>query len=137
MESPIYILGAGNLGKYVAHALRQHAKHRNITFLFTRPREMEEFKAWGRSIECVNPDGTVDVTGGFRSEFLRENTILQGRRFDSLVVATKGYETDDALRRIQKRVRRRTDLLFLENGLGMSKCSQQNACFGRLTMSGL
>ncbi|KAI0435294.1 hypothetical protein F5Y09DRAFT_336776 [Xylaria sp. FL1042] len=120
--SRIYVLGVGNLGKYVAHALRQRHPRLPITLLFHRADLASEWDAAGRVITKV-ADGMSDKRAGFDVEFLFDSTGHKSPRMPEapikhLIVATKTYMTVSAIDLVKGRLRNDSSILFLQNGMG-------------------
>lgn len=113
-QSPIHILGLGNLGKLVAHALASsHPAPPQITLLLHRP---ELSAQWGQCINVVTK-GVPDPRAGFQIEetFGEERGLIR-----HLIVATKTYATIPALKPLRHRLTNESTILFLQNGMGMS-----------------
>jgi len=125
-DDTIYVLGVGNLGKYVAHSLMKQALG-SVTLLFHRPGLKEQWQSAGSQIQCVT-DGTPDATSGFGVEVLppsEPSAVDQAHQkpdekpIKNLIVATKTYMTTGALERVKGRLGPRSTILFLQNGMGM------------------
>ena len=121
-ESPIYVLGVGNLGKFVAHALKKHHPWLHISLLLHRSGLLSEWEAAGRAIECVT-DGISDKRTGFDVELLSfsagENDVqMPNTPIKHLIVATKAYMATSAVSLVKHRLRSTSSILFLQNGMG-------------------
>ncbi|RWA07195.1 hypothetical protein EKO27_g7918 [Xylaria grammica] len=112
----IYVLGVGNLGKYVAHALRKRHPRLPITLLFHRDDLESEWDAAGRAITLV-ADDVSDKRMGFDVEFLFDSTG-RGSPIQHLIVATKTYTTASAVDVVKGRLGKDSSILFLQNGMG-------------------
>ncbi|KAI0544323.1 hypothetical protein F4679DRAFT_565477 [Xylaria curta] len=112
----IYILGVGNLGKYVAHALRKRHPRLPITLLFHRADLKSEWDAAGRAITLV-ADDISDKRMGFDVEFLSDSTGHKSP-IKHLIVATKTYTTASAIDLVKGRLGKDSSILFLQNGMG-------------------
>lgn len=115
--SPIYILGLGNLGKLVAHALASsHPAPPQVTLLFHRPELAAQWNKAGRCIDVMTK-GVSDPRYGFQTEetFGDESGFIR-----HLIVATKTYATGSALKPLRHRLSNESTMLFLQNGMGMS-----------------
>ena len=122
----IYVLGVGNLGKYVAHSIMKQAPG-SVTLLFHRPDLEEQWQSAGSQIQCVT-DGVPDATSGFGVEVLppsepptadQAHQKLDQTPIKNLIVATKTYMTTSALERVKGRLGPESTVLFLQNGMGM------------------
>lgn len=113
----IHILGAGNLGQYLARGLRKQNPQLPVTLLFHRAGLLEDWKAAGEEIECV-ADGAVDRTGGIDVELLGGGEG-EAAPIRHLIVACKTYMAVSALRQVQGRLDAKSTIVFLQNGMGM------------------
>ncbi|KAH8839035.1 hypothetical protein MCOR02_002470 [Pyricularia oryzae] len=112
METPIYILGLGNLGKYVAHALKKQSSRTHVTLLLHRESLLEEWQRCGQTIDCVR-DGASDKLSGYSTDLLSGSSPI-----NNLIVTTKTYKTVQALAPIRHRLGPESSILFLQNGMG-------------------
>ena len=116
-QSPIHILGLGNLGKLVAHALASsHPAPPQVTLLLHRPELYSQWDKAGHYIDVVT-NGVSDRRGGFQIE---ETSGEESSLIRHLIVATKAYATIPALKPLRHRLRDESTMLFLQNGMGMS-----------------
>lgn len=111
----IHILGAGNLGQYLARGLVKQNPKLPVTLLFHRDGLLRDWKAAGEVIECET-DGKVDRTGGIDVE------LVDGKAGSSpishLIVACKTYMTVPALATVKGRLSKESTIVFLQNGMG-------------------
>jgi hypothetical protein len=121
VENRIYILGVGNLGKFVAHALRRQHPSLPITLLFHRNELLSKWDEAGRTIGCIM-DGVFLETKGFDVELLSMSTQDGAQMLNSpikhLIVATKTYTTASAISLVKHRLESTSNILFLQNGKG-------------------
>ena len=130
----IHVLGVGNLGKYVAHAMASASPKTSnpITLLFHREGLEEQWRAAGSGIRCIMTNGVADMRSGFRVESLLPTTSASTYTSTStsvcttppmpikyLIVATKTYNTASALSLVRDRLDPESSVLFLQNGMGM------------------
>ncbi|EUC27239.1 hypothetical protein COCCADRAFT_41970 [Bipolaris zeicola 26-R-13] len=111
-KSRVYILGVGNIGKFFAYALRKQHPGLPISLLFHRPSLIGDWDASGRTIECVT-DAVSDKRTGFDVEIVSSTDPI-----DNLIVATKTTVTACALGSVKHRLRKSSNILFLQNGIG-------------------
>ena len=111
---PIYILGVGNMGKFVASALRQHYPLLPITLLLHRDDLVSKWEQAGKAIECIT-DGKSTKATGFEIELLSHEGQTP---IKNLIVATKTYSTASAVGMVRHRLGSDSSILFLQNGLG-------------------
>ena len=109
----IHILGAGNLGQYLARGLVRQTPKVPVTPLFHRRGLLDDWEAAGEAIECVSGRG-VDRTGGVDVELLENGN----EPIRHLIVACKTYMTVPALKRVRSRLSRQSTIVFLQNGMG-------------------
>lgn len=112
-QSPIHILGLGNLGKLVAHSLASsHPAPPQVTLLLHRPELSAQWDKAGHYIDVVT-QGVSDPRAGFQIEetFGEESGLIR-----HLIVATK----IPALKPLRHRLSHESTMLFLQNGMGMS-----------------
>lgn len=112
----IHILGAGNLGQYLARGLVKQNPNLPVTLLFHRNGLLSDWKAAGEAIECVT-DGAIDRTAGIGVELLDD--AEEAEPIKHLVVACKTYMAVSALKQVQKRLDENSTVVFLQNGMGM------------------
>ncbi|KAI0867493.1 hypothetical protein GGS24DRAFT_507771 [Hypoxylon argillaceum] len=112
----IYVLGIGNLGKYVAHSLRKQHPRLPITLLFHRADLESAWDAAGRAITLV-ADNKSDKRMGFDVEFLFDPAGHKSP-IKHLIVATKTYTTASAIDVVKGRLGKDSNILFLQNGMG-------------------
>ena len=116
-QSPIHILGLGNVGKLVAHALASsHPAPPQVRLLLHRPELSAQWDKAGRYIDVVTK-GVSDPRAGFQVEetFGEESGLIR-----HLIVATKTYATIPALEPLRHRLSNESTMLFLQNGMGVS-----------------
>ncbi|KXX82700.1 putative 2-dehydropantoate 2-reductase [Madurella mycetomatis] len=121
----IYVLGVGNLGKYVAHSLMKEAPG-PVTLLFHRSSLEDQWRSAANGIQCIT-NGVPDTRSGFRIEVLPSSAqsplkcsnkqyALDPIKY--LIVTTKTYMTTGALELVKDRLSSETSILFLQNGMG-------------------
>lgn len=126
LDDAIYVLGVGNLGKYVAHSLMKQDSG-PVTLLFHRSSLEDQWWSAGSGIECIT-NGVPDTRSGFRVEVLplliqsplkysNKQYALEPIKY--LIVATKTYMTAGALELVKDRLNSETSILFLQNGMSM------------------
>nr|ABR28366.2 bassianolide synthetase [Xylaria sp. BCC 1067] len=123
-ESRIHILGVGNLGKFVAHALRKRHPQLPITLLFHRADLVSEWDAAVKAITCVT-SGVSDKSTGFDVEFL-SNSTGHKTLIKHLIVATRTYMTVSAVDLVKRRLESTSSILFLQNGMGKNRHRAMN-----------
>ncbi|KAK0701520.1 ketopantoate reductase PanE/ApbA-domain-containing protein [Apiosordaria backusii] len=121
MTNPtIYILGAGNIGKYVAHALATHVPSVPVTLIFRKRDSFKKFIDSGRKLTRWIDDKTQDSKSGFGAEYIGQSYKLnRAMPISNLIVATKGQQTLDPVGILAPRLGRNSTVLLLQNGLGV------------------
>ncbi|KAK3353710.1 ketopantoate reductase PanE/ApbA C terminal-domain-containing protein [Lasiosphaeria hispida] len=110
----IYILGVGNLGKLIAHSIKQVAPEQPITLLFRSQDRLDSWKAAGGIISCKTPEGEWQETAGYDAENSKPNSAS----IKYLIITTKAQHTVDALNQIKLRLVQKSQLLLVQNGMG-------------------
>lgn len=132
VDRRIYILGTGNIGCLVAHALSRIPARPPITLLFHKPALLNTWDKQGRSIELIT-NGLSERGGPFDVELaLPERTINplsesaeeategvnEGSPINNVIITVKAPQTVSALTAIKDRLTRRSTIVFLQNGMG-------------------
>ena len=124
LDSRVYILGIGNIGKLVAHSLAGIPNPPPITLLFHRSGLLQDWKAQGEELDLVT-QGISLKRKGFQTELaipldhVGSVTREQSSAIQNLVVAVKGPRTVAALSTIAHRLDRESTIVFLQNGMGI------------------
>ncbi|KAH8650075.1 2-dehydropantoate 2-reductase [Xylariales sp. PMI_506] len=121
----IYVLGVGNIGKYIAYYLAKQSPRLPITLLLHRPNLVNEWRSEGQGITRVLQD-IPDIKTGFEVELLPNppdglhelNHQDTHRPIKHLIVTTKTYATASALGAVQHRLHASSTVLLLQNGMG-------------------
>ncbi|KAK4165566.1 2-dehydropantoate 2-reductase [Cladorrhinum sp. PSN259] len=117
-NSAIYILGLGNMGKFVAHSLRKYNPEQPISLVFHKDTMFDAWRQEGSGITSIR-NGVSDYQGGFDvvgCESLKHG--LRNQPIRNLIVATKSYSTVDAIRDMAHLLDKDSNILFLQNGMG-------------------
>ena len=145
----IHILGAGSIGRFVAHAVAGAPGHPPITLIFRSQRMLQKWKQFGQSIQVVT-DGYGESRHKFETEILSEQVprlvsistssvhldaplSTNGRSgsavhsqmpFGSdmirqLIISIKAPFVVRALSRVAHRLSRDSTILFFPDGMGL------------------
>ena len=120
----IYILGLGNIGKFVAHSLAGIPNPPPITLLLRGKKILKEWNNCGRSIDIVQHK-TSDLRTGFDIELaippedVNPSDLETYDTIHNLIVSVKAPNTVSALSQIAYRLSPDATILFLQNGMGM------------------
>jgi 2-dehydropantoate 2-reductase len=146
MDKGIYILGLGNMGKYVGYALmnsrnQQHMKTQlhdlfpPVTLLFHRPGLVADWENAGSRIsytselalghqpitDDVSRPARLVCSTRFHTELIGASTTeSEPAIIKHLIVATKTHATTAALASIKHRLSKDSHVMFLQNGMGTS-----------------
>ncbi|KAJ4294722.1 hypothetical protein N0V88_004956 [Collariella sp. IMI 366227] len=120
----VHILGIGSIGKYVAHALGMvclSPKHLNrCVSLLLRRSDFGSWAAEGCAIRGVSLNGRCNVAvEGFEVEDVAEQPRFGPNHIHDLIVATKAPATVSALQALKPRLSKESNILFLQNGMGV------------------
>ncbi|KAL2196708.1 ketopantoate reductase PanE/ApbA C terminal-domain-containing protein [Corynascus similis CBS 632.67] len=148
MDRGIHVLGLGNLGKYVAYALRRG--HRTdivpplppVTLFFHKLSLLRHWESAGRSISYIPELDTLPSevrkhgrATGFRVELLGDAitgaqlgeierhpdvTVGSDAPIKYLIVATKTIATTSAIAPVVHRLSKDSHIIFLQNGMGVA-----------------
>lgn len=133
-ESPsqrrIHVLGTGNIGATVAHALAglPDPIRPRITLLLHRKSLLDAWRKGGEKLDVLRyEDGASQPRGGIDVELVEQQpseTVASAsagkEKIDHLIVSVKAAQTVSALRPIKDRLGPDSTILFLQNGMGSS-----------------
>ena len=131
LTSPIYILGVGNVGKFVAHSIKAHAPETPVTYMFHYSSLDSEFKASGKGIRYRSliaeeqasswsepvPIDYEMLNGSPQSPAAESAASQKAAPIENLIVTTKAYQTIPILRSIKDRLHSSSNVLFLQDGI--------------------
>lgn len=109
------------MGSLVAHELALSGKLAPTLLLKSRPR-LDAFHNDGSTINVVRPLGSESVTSKVRLNALVGPPVGKDGKsthIDNLIVATKTYATFSALKPYLSNISKDTNVLILQNGMGM------------------
>ncbi|KXS98367.1 hypothetical protein AC578_4698 [Pseudocercospora eumusae] len=115
----IYILGVGNVGKLLAHAIKTLPEPPNVTLLMHSKALLEAWEAGGKSVVVQSQDG-IECSTGYDVELVQpdSHTSSTWTPIRYLFVATKTFATSSALESIRSRISSETRIYFFQNGIG-------------------
>lgn len=124
---PIHIIGAGRLGKYVAHSVASLPFAPPVTLILHTGSLMKRWHDEGRAIKIlrhgrlyIQDQVRVEFAGapgrGFRNFQAKEpaSSVIK-----NLIVTTDGFQTLPALTAIRDRLQSSSTILFLQDGMGI------------------
>ncbi|KXT10978.1 hypothetical protein AC579_5171 [Pseudocercospora musae] len=115
----IYILGVGNVGKLLAHAIKTLPEQPDVTLLMHSKSLVEAWESGGKSVVVQNQDG-IERSTGYDVELVQPDSHISSTRtpIRHLFVATKTFATSSALESVQGRISSETRIYFFQNGIG-------------------
>jgi 2-dehydropantoate 2-reductase len=112
----IHILGVGNVGTFVAHALRALLPPSPAITLLLRAHAQAAFREAGYKIVVTDvASGLSQQQTGFR--VIDPADASTTSEIQNLIVATKGYQTRASLAPIMHRLSPKSTVLLLQNGI--------------------
>jgi 2-dehydropantoate 2-reductase len=131
LDPRIHILGVGNVGRFVAHALRGIPRPPPVTLLLPRSGMLRQWEESPRRL-VVHTEGESEARGGFDAEVAAPRIRVHGREIDSdpcpgesnepinsLIVANKTPSVLQYLSAVKHRLNPRSVICFLQNGMGL------------------
>ena len=119
----IHVLGAGNLGVFMAHSIRKSHPELPITLLVRRSAMLKSWVEFGRCVEILT-NGKSELQYKFDVEAFdttESNVPKREATISNLIVATKASSTKAAVEQVMNQLRTTSTLLFLQNGMGELK----------------
>ncbi|RHZ65520.1 ketopantoate reductase family protein [Aspergillus thermomutatus] len=117
---PIYILGVGSVGSFIAHSLRSLPEPPPVTLLLHREDLYQEFasKGWKLGLQ-LGEYGVLEERTGFDVELLASKSApVSTDPIHYLIVTVKASATTSALEPIKHRLGRHSTICLFQNGLG-------------------
>lgn len=114
----LYILGAGSIGCLIAHAYASLENAPIVYLILRNDDQIEEFKSFNSEIRLGKrfidgcPTSSVEVRC-CKPETIPASTI------NNLIVATKVYQTADALRPLTQYLNKNSNIIIVQNGMGV------------------
>lgn len=114
--SKVHLLGVGAMGSLLSHELVQAHPHiiPNFTMLFKDSVSFDSFKHQDSKLVM----NKLDNTSSF-STINSDYRVPVESKIENLIVATKTHQTTDALRKYVDHITPDTNILLLQNGMGM------------------
>lgn len=123
-----YILGAGNVGSFVAHSLRGVSEQVPITLLLHNEGLLKAWESNGKRIELIADESSttrrgfdVELAGAVTSQASGsgQKAAMRSDVIETLIVAVKTLHTVSALSVIRDRLTSESTVIFLQNGMGV------------------
>jgi 2-dehydropantoate 2-reductase len=131
LDPRIHILGVGNVGRFVAHALRGIPRPPPITLLLPRYQRLLDWNKSPRRL-VVHTEGESEARDGFDVEVAAPRMRVHGREINSdpqpgesdepinsLIVANKMPSVLQYLSAVKHRLSPRSVVCFMQNGMGL------------------
>ncbi|KAJ5884994.1 hypothetical protein N7495_009504 [Penicillium taxi] len=123
----VHVLGVGNVGTFVAHALASRQNPPPITLLFHHSGFYEEFRKKKKSLS-ITYNGLENTQKGFDVEFL-SNGVWQSDRVDEdtqtdgpiecLILCSKATKATKAIQQVSHRLNSDSSVVLMQNGMGI------------------
>ncbi|KAF1947219.1 hypothetical protein EJ02DRAFT_440435 [Clathrospora elynae] len=139
LDRRIHIMGVGNVGSFIAHALRGIPNAPPVTLIFARWEKLNEWTESSQRLTLIT-DGDAEIRDGFDAEIaiprirfhgkeVGLNTASQGPSEDSLsgestepisslIICSKAPYVLQGLSSVKHRLGKDSVILFLQNGMG-------------------
>ncbi|KAL3480483.1 ketopantoate reductase PanE/ApbA C terminal-domain-containing protein [Aspergillus californicus] len=117
ISKPIYLLGLGSIGSFIAHSLRSIAHPPPVTLLIHRADLYKQLSSRKLGLR-IGEDGPLDEQSGFDAELLSGTPSSCTDPIHHLIVTVKAPATVTALQPYKHRIGRETTICFFQNGLG-------------------
>jgi 2-dehydropantoate 2-reductase len=114
----IHILGVGGIGGLISYELSTIKDKPEITLLFRSPAKVNHFKSINQSEIYINrifKNPAEIVSSIFESGTAADLT----GNIENLIISTKTYQTHDALKPYLQFINKDTNILLVQNGLGV------------------
>ena len=124
MSRTIHLLGAGNVGNFIAHSFAGIPNPPSMVLLLRDHSRLRDWRRSKESIEVIR-NGIHEVRKGFDVEVLTSKSIKQAQDespstpIHSLIVSVKAADTVAALSSVASRLTRDSTVLFMQNGMGV------------------
>ncbi|CUM63194.1 uncharacterized protein PRCAT00000763001 [Priceomyces carsonii] len=120
----IFTLGAGAMGSLVTHEISNSFASTQLVLLLRNQRRVEQFLKDGSEITIVrSQDGNILKSTTKHDVILRppRNRDDEPEIIENLILATKTYQTENALEKYVSNLDKTSNILIVQNGMGMSE----------------
>lgn len=124
-SSNIYILGAGSMGGLVGYELSTLANKPNITLLLRNAAKVNHFNTVNKSTIYINRL-FKDPIERVSAKFSAATSADIGEEIENLIITTKTYQTEEALKDYLPFIKPTSNILLIQNGLGVVDQLYQN-----------
>lgn len=114
----IHILGVGNIGKLIAHALVNKEPAAQVTLLLHRSGLLDDWEAAGQTLDIIT-NGVSNKNGHYDVELVTDSS--QNTSIQKIIVATKAARAVSALQQVKHRLSAQSTILFAQNGMGTTE----------------
>lgn len=126
----IYVLGAGSMGSLVAHELKtMHPNIAQTILLFKNQQRYNGFIAKDSQLTISRQNGDNIHTSQSQMPSWAQPPTLKGGGYapiDNLIISTKVYQTEAAIKPYISNITPKSNILFLQNGMGMVERLTEN-----------
>lgn len=114
----VYVLGAGSMGSLVAHSMALSNPEISMVLLLKSQARLDNFVKNNSELSVTRQHGTIrQKVAAARVPLIKEDR--SPAHIENLIVATKTHHTESALEPYLKNISASTNLLLLQNGMGM------------------
>lgn len=119
MTEPIYILGGGSMGCLIAYELSLIKPEYDIVLLFRNEDKCKRFEKGGFKVTLHRAPENIDVSAQVKCS-CPTRVVAAGEKISNLIVCTKTYQTESALEDYLPLIEPSSDILFVQNGMGVA-----------------
>lgn len=129
----VHVIGLGSIGTFAAHSISEIPSGPTVTLLLHRKSLLQEYRSANSQIQFESRDGKKITSRGYELETLFDGQWHSGlpdsqeddswkvnrEPISNLIVCVKATQTVSAIRSLVGRLNRDSNILFLQNGVGM------------------
>lgn len=108
------------MGSLVAHELARNTATKPLLLLKTKKR-LDAYNSEGSTLTLLRPNGPDDATTTTQQVPATVGPPADGGIIENMIIATKTYATEAALRPYVPQMNENTRLILLQNGMGMAQ----------------
>lgn len=114
----VYVLGAGSMGSLFAHEL---SKSFEPVLLLRNMARVHQFRSSNNELKIIRLDPSTENITAMKSSGIAAQCEPPQGIIENLIVATKTYSTELAIKQYVPHLNEHSNLLILQNGMGMDK----------------
>ncbi|KAG7193381.1 2-dehydropantoate 2-reductase (Ketopantoate reductase) (KPA reductase) (KPR) [Scheffersomyces spartinae] len=121
--SRVYVLGAGSIGSLFAHEI---SKSSELVLLLRNMARVHQFRAMNNELKVIRLNLATENITSMKSTGILAQCEAPPGIIDNLIVSTKTYSTEQAIRPYVPCLTENSNVLILQNGMGMDKILSEN-----------